>query len=265
MYSALFLFALSYGATAPPTTDQTTLLLLDSENAAASFTPPYMFGSTAVFPAMFQLGSGAGGDSEVIRSLVSLDPRPDTEPSVQQAAERVRSKFLSSIRNDSREPAQLDKPRPPASRRMQSSSTDGGGRTTIAEKLTVLLSHLTHHFTPDLSSGLLLVTNLFFLSFVLAHMMPSIRGENRPPSFNGDTGQQSFRAWVTDLMLWCLGSDRAPHQQAVAILENLHGTAREITRTLSPTEIMNGGVQNGVHMDPVTYIVHGLHGHFSQV
>ena len=55
MYSALFLFALSYGATAPPTTDQTTLLLLDSENAAASFTPPYMFGSTAVFPAMFQL------------------------------------------------------------------------------------------------------------------------------------------------------------------------------------------------------------------
>ena len=76
MYSALFLFALSYGATAPATTDQTTLLLLDSENAAASFTPPYMFGSTAVFPAMFQLGSGAGGDSEVICSLVSLDPLP---------------------------------------------------------------------------------------------------------------------------------------------------------------------------------------------
>ena len=80
MYSALFLFALSYGATAPPETDQTTLLLLDSENADAPFTPLNMFGSTAVFPAMFQLGSGAGGDSEVIRSLVSLDPRPDTSP-----------------------------------------------------------------------------------------------------------------------------------------------------------------------------------------
>ena len=162
MYSALFLFALSYGATAPPETDQTTLLLLDSENAAASFTPPYMFGSTAVFPAMFQLGSGAGGDSEVIRSLVSLDPRPDTEPSVLQAAKRVRSKFLSSVWNVSRGLTQLDAPRPPAPRRLQSSSTDGGGRTTIAEKLTVLLSHVTHHFTPDLSSGLILVTNLFF-------------------------------------------------------------------------------------------------------
>jgi hypothetical protein len=116
------------------------LLLLDSENAAASFTPPYMFGSTAVFPAMFQLGSGAGGDSEVIRSLVSLDPRPDTEPSVLQATKLVRSKFLSSVWNVSRELTQLDKPRPPASRRMQSSSTDGGGRTTIAEKLTVCLA-----------------------------------------------------------------------------------------------------------------------------
>ena len=95
-------------------------------------------------------------------------------------------------------------------------------------------------------------------------MMPKSHHEGRPPSFNGDTGHQSFRAWVTDLMQWCMGSDRSPHQQVIAVIDNLHGTAREMARTLSPAEILNGGVLNGVHRDPISYLVHGLNPHFSQ-
>ena len=32
---------------------------------------------------------------------------------------------------------------------------------------------------------------------------------------------------------------------------------------ISPNEIMHGGMQNGVHVDPVTYVLAGLHARFS--
>ena len=45
-------------------------------------------------------------------------------------------------------------------------------------------------------------------------------------------------------------SDAQPHQQAAAIIRSLTGAAREITRTITGGEIMNGGIHNGVRYDP---------------
>ena len=150
------LFALSCSAAAPFTREQTNEQQPLSENASASFTPltPLnIFGSTAVFPPMFQLGSGAGGDPAATRSPVSPDPRPDTlEPSVIQTTKNDRRLFLQPLHEAGRLPTH-----PSAARRLQSSSTDGGGRTTIPEKLSALLSHLTSPFLPDQSRLLILL------------------------------------------------------------------------------------------------------------
>ena len=55
----------------------------------------------------------------------------------------------------------------------------------------------------------------------------------------------SFRAWTQDLMLWSISSDAEPHQQCALVISQLGGAAREVARTMSPAEVMNGGVVNG--------------------
>jgi len=60
-------------------------------------------------------------------------------------------------------------------------------------------------------------------------------------------------------------TDLAPHQQAAAIVMRLGGAARDLARTITPQEILQGGVINGIQYDPVSYIVYGLHQRFAQL
>ena len=101
-------------------------------------------------------------------------------------------------------------------------------------------------------------------------MVPRLSGSTRdfnyrvPPEWTPENEQQySYRAYMTDLSIWCLLTDLQPHQQAAAIVSRLGGTAREYARALNPHELMHGGIQNGVQVDPVTYLLAGLHARFS--
>ena len=73
----------------------------------------------------------------------------------------------------------------------------------------------------------------------------------------------SFRTYMMDLNLWMMLTDLAPHQQAAAIIMRLGGAAKELARTMTPQEIFQGGVVNGVQLDPVSYTfmacTQGLH------
>ena len=85
-----------------------------------------------------------------------------------------------------------------------------------------------------------------------------------PPSWSPENEQHySFRAWCQDLQLWLMLTDLQPAQQAAAIVMRLGGSARELVRSITPDEIMRGGQINGVQVDPVTYVVHGLQQRFA--
>ena len=114
-----------------------------------------------------------------------------------------------------------------------------------------------------------MINPLIIVGIVLL-MMPRMSTGSRefnyrvPPEWSPENEQTySYRAYMTDLSIWCLLTDLQPHQQAAAIVSRLGGTAREYARMLNPNELMFGGVQNGVHVDPVTYILAGLHSRFS--
>ena len=80
-----------------------------------------------------------------------------------------------------------------------------------------------------------------------------------PPRWEpGLEGSLPFRTWLQDLLLWTITTDLEPHRQAAAIIAQLGGAARELARTLSPQEIFNGGIVNGQHLDPVSFLIHGL-------
>ena len=76
-------------------------------------------------------------------------------------------------------------------------------------------------------------------------------------------GSLPFRTWMQDLMLWTICTDLAPPQQCAAIISQLGGQARELARTLTPTEVYQGGMVAGVHLDPVSFLLHGLQARFA--
>jgi hypothetical protein len=85
-----------------------------------------------------------------------------------------------------------------------------------------------------------------------------------PPSWSPESDHSySFRAFMTDIALWVMLTDLQPHQQCAAIITRLGGNAREVARMISPQEIMQGGVRNGIQLDPVSYLSAALQDRFA--
>ena len=108
---------------------------------------------------------------------------------------------------------------------------------------------------PWILGGLPLVT----FAGIVYHMMPGLGGGSRtenfnyriPPSWSPETDSSySFRAYMTDISLWVMLTDLAPHQQCAAIIMRLGGGARELARMISPQEIVTGGGRDGRLLDP---------------
>ena len=87
-----------------------------------------------------------------------------------------------------------------------------------------------------------------------------------PPAWSPDNDRNySFRSYMTDISLWVMLTDLAPHQQAAAIIMRLGGQAREFARCMSPQEIIAGGWRGGVLYDPVTYLLGALQLRFANL
>ena len=85
-----------------------------------------------------------------------------------------------------------------------------------------------------------------------------------PPEWSPEMeASYSFRAYMTDISMWIMLTDLQPHQQCAAIIMRLGGAAREMARMVTPQEMVNGGVMNGVAVDPVTYLLGSLHARFA--
>ncbi|CAE7581720.1 RE1 [Symbiodinium sp. CCMP2592] len=83
-----------------------------------------------------------------------------------------------------------------------------------------------------------------------------------PPRWEPESNL-SFRSWMQDLMLWTIVTDMTPPQQCAAIISQLGGAARDLARALTPAEVYNGGIVNGVQLDPVSYLLQGLQSKFA--
>ena len=86
-----------------------------------------------------------------------------------------------------------------------------------------------------------------------------------PPRWGPEMeSRYSFKTYITDLQLWSMMTDLAPYQQVAAVILRLSGAAKDLARTLTPNEIMNGGISpTGVQLDPLSYLVVGLHSRFA--
>ena len=105
-----------------------------------------------------------------------------------------------------------------------------------------------------------------------------------PPSWSPEhDGSYSLRAYVTDVALWVMLTDLQPHQQCAAMISRLGGAAREghlevkavspkpraalvtsaVARMISPQEMIQGGLRDGVQLDPVTNLLAALQDRFA--
>ena len=68
-----------------------------------------------------------------------------------------------------------------------------------------------------------------------------------------------FRDWAQDLLAWSIiATDLDAAQQTASIILQLGGEARNMARHLSYNDLTNGGLIQGNHVDPVTYLLHHL-------
>ena len=83
------------------------------------------------------------------------------------------------------------------------------------------------------------------------------RKTDMPPAWGPENeNQQSFAAWSVEICLWSMSSELTPAKQASRIVyQGLTGAARDAARTMTRTELMYGGVINGVQLDPVAYLL----------
>ena len=113
--------------------------------------------------------------------------------------------------------------------------------------------------------SMLLLAGAFM--FVAMMFQPPQGGNNNlrlPPRWEPSMeGSLPFRTWMQDLMLWTICTDLNPAQQCAAIISQLGGAARDLARTLTPAEVYQGGIINGVQLDPVSFLLHGLQARFA--
>ena len=143
------------------------------------------------------------------------------------------------------------------------SRTEGlSGEVTPAESQSKAFGTKAGRISPMTVAHLLLGLGIFCIVCMMfpqgaGAQMGNLRLPPRwEPSLEGTT---PFRTWVQDLMLWTIATDMTPPQQCAAIISQLGGAARDLARTLTPAEVYQGGIINGQHLDPVSFLLHGLH------
>ncbi len=74
------------------------------------------------------------------------------------------------------------------------------------------------------------------------------------------SGHTTFASWVREVGAWLnVTSARLnPTQQAAAIQLGLRGIARDFAMAIPAVAISHGAAINGVHLDPVIYLLHAL-------
>ena len=87
----------------------------------------------------------------------------------------------------------------------------------------------------------------------------------RPPAWGPEMeSRYPFRFWSRDLLNWAiLNNDLTPPRQAAAVLGELRGGAQEFAREIPPNIIIQGGMVDGIHVDPLTYVVTHLADRFA--
>ena len=149
----------------------------------------------------------------------------------------------------------------------------------ITTSCTALRDFYLQHFLPHkgtigqrilahpviLFQGILLFVWLSIHTFMYAGANNDFN-HRRPPQWGPNNEHNySFRAYITDLMHWVMLTDLQPHQQAAAILMRLTGGARDLARTITGDQILNGGMFEGQQLDPVSFIIAGLRARFGQL
>ena len=80
-----------------------------------------------------------------------------------------------------------------------------------------------------------------------SHRTPPRWGPEMEPKY-------SFKTYIVDPQLWSTMTDLAPYQQFAAVIPRLSGAAEDLARTHPPAEKINGGLTDGVQLDPLSYL-----------
>ena len=116
---------------------------------------------------------------------------------------------------------------------------------------------------------LLLLLHVLFLAapmYLVMHMMHQDGTSTRGPPWN-PRGTIRFHQWILEVQAWLnvTSTRMSSSQQAAAIQLGLQGIARDYAISIPAQAIAYGAAINGVHSDPVTYVLYCVGNRFSEL
>ena len=117
-----------------------------------------------------------------------------------------------------------------------------------------------HVRTPDSMWILSAIGGASIPCAMLGCMVPGRGNHPRlPPAWSPEMeSQYSFTNWSRDVLIWAIMADGDAARKAAAVISQLQGSARELSRSLPPNAILAGGVVNGTPTDPLTFLMFQL-------
>eukprot|EP00438_Fugacium_kawagutii_P025194 Skav218080 [mRNA] locus=scaffold3382:13254:23272:- [translate_table: standard] len=116
----------------------------------------------------------------------------------------------------------------------------------------------------------LIIASIIGVIIILAATCHMFQGQTNalrtPPAWGPEQEMQyPFRQWSRDIMLWSIATELEPARKAASVLLVLKGAAKELGRQIPPQAVVEGGVINGVQVDPLTYFMHALQERFGNL
>ena len=135
---------------------------------------------------------------------------------------------------------------------------------SVFDRLLAWSVHIQGH--PILFAVTTFIIGVVMATILFGMMVPSNSNWRVPNAWGPEMEQNySFRQWSRDVLLWSIANEADPSRKAASVMLVLRGAAKELARQIPPQVIVQGGVINGVQVDPLTYLMHSLQERFGNL
>ena len=231
--------------------------------------PVYLPGSVALSKYTFPSGNYTGQISRLfwrdfnsLGTFFGLSLSPSSLPEVSTLTDLEESILRSSERlNESDRLIRRRLREHSANQNSESVLRPFASKRVIDYILTIFLPHNHTH----MAGGILGTSIISILGCMQAGN--GVGGSNDQPPYWEPSMERTvpFRQYLSNLTLWCVGSEKSQQAQVSMIIRRLGGTARELADLLTPQEMFLGGVVEGIQLEPVAYLIQGLQRKFASL
>jgi hypothetical protein len=141
------------------------------------------------------------------------------------------------------------------------------GQNTVSNQHGFTIMHFLSNHIRAIAVVLIPVTTVLAMFACMMAGQGQTSNLRDPPIWDpAMSSSYPFRDWSRDILLWStLNGNMNSAQKAAAVSLKLRGSAKRLARNIPPQVMINGGLIQGVQLDPMGYLMHVLSEPFARL